>query len=243
MSKLSKLALALMGVGLLAAPAFAQENEFRIDRGGAEDKPTTSTKLDKVLGWETSDGKFKLKMENRVQFRLTGNNEVANGGSGTNGRDFWNFRVRRFKTTFSGHIFDKDFQYKATIAWTNGAGQLVESATFTWAAHELFNLTGGQDKTPYSWEEMTSSGRQSFVDRSVVNGYFTRVLPRASGPAARSRTTAPYGSSTPPACSMVCCAATATSATRTSPPPATPSRPTQSTSAPATPAAAAWTAT
>jgi hypothetical protein len=178
MSKLSKLVLAATCAGLMAAPVFAQDKDdkgnFVIERGGQEAKPTTATKLDKVLGWETSDGKFKLKLENRVQFRFTGNNEVANGGKGSDGRDFMNFRVRRFKTTFSGHIFDKDFQYKATIAWTNSAGQLVESAVFTWAAHELLNISGGQDKTPFSWEEMTSSGRQSFVDRSVTNGYFSQ---------------------------------------------------------------------
>lgn len=178
MSKLSNLALALTCTGLLAAPAFAQDKDntgkFVIERGGAEEKASTSTKLDKVLSWETSDGAFKLKLENRVQFRLTGNNEVGNGENGTNGRDFWNFRVRRLKTTFSGHIFDKDLQYKVTFAWTNGAGSQVEEAYFTWAVHELFNVTGGQGKTPFSWEEMTSSGRQSFIDRTVANEFFNQ---------------------------------------------------------------------
>jgi len=178
MSKLSKIALALTCTGLLAAPAFAQDKDasgkFVIERGGAEEKASTATKLDKVLGWETSDGKFKLKLENRVQFRLTGNNEVGQGENGTNGRDFWNFRVRRAKTSFSGHIFDKDFQYKVTLAWTNSAGSQVEEAYFTWALHELFNVTGGQAKTPFNWEELTSSGKQVFIDRSVANEFFNQ---------------------------------------------------------------------
>lgn len=178
MSRLSQLALVLTCTGLLAAPALAQADDgkdaFVITRGGGEEKASTATKLDKVLGWETSDGKFKLKLENRVQFRFTGTNEVGNGENGSNGRDFMNFRVRRLKTGFSGHIFDKDLQYKVTLAWTNSAGSQVEEALFTWAVHELFNVTGGQGKTPWNWEEMVSSGRQSFVDRTVANEFFNQ---------------------------------------------------------------------
>ncbi len=175
MSKTGAIMLVLLGAALGAMPAMAQDDSgFDIRRGGGEEKATTATKLDKVLGWETSDGAFKLKLENRVQFRLTGNNEVGDGENGTNGRDFWNFRIRRVKTTFSGHIFKKEFQYKVTMAWQASANELVETATFTWAAHELINIMVGQDKLPWNWQEYVSSGKQMFVDRSVANEFFNQ---------------------------------------------------------------------
>lgn len=175
MSKLWGIAM-LVCVALGAGPLMAQDSKDvgRIERGGAEEKATTSTKLDKILSWQTSDGAFALKLENRVQFRLTYNDERSQGEHGTNGRDFWNFRVRRLKTTFSGHIFDKAFQYKATMAWQASAGETVETATFTWAAHEAVNITAGQDKLPWNWQELVSSGRQLFIDRSVANEFFNQ---------------------------------------------------------------------
>lgn len=169
MSKFFGLALLLIcGIGLLAAPAMAQNSEGigSIKRGGAEGAADT-TLGKKGLQFET-DG-FKLKVSTRVQFRLTYQNEVANGNSGTNGRDFINFRIRRAKTTFGGHIFQKEFTYKLTIAWTAGSNDHIENAWFRWAILQYINVSAGQAKTPFNWEELSSSGKMQFVDRSYVN--------------------------------------------------------------------------
>jgi len=176
MSKLLSMALMLLcGIGLLAAPAMAQSGEpediGRINGGGGEGG--TDTKLSKKGLAFTTDG-FELKVTTRVQFRLTYQNEVANGENGTNGRDFINFRVRRAKTAFSGYIFQKDFQYKLTLAWTGGGNDLVEEAYFRWAVMQYVNITAGQTKLPWNWEEITSSGSQQFVDRSYVNEVFNQ---------------------------------------------------------------------
>ncbi len=177
MSKFWTAAFALLlSVGLLAVPAMAQASDTddvgRIDRGGAEDDGT-STKLSKSgLQWASKD--FSLRMTTRVQVRLTYNNEVAHGNDGQNGRDFVNFRIRRAKTAFSGHIFQKEFKYKLQVAWTGNGAEMIEDAYFTWAIMNEINLSAGQHKTPWNWEEMTSSGSQQFVDRGYVNEVFNQ---------------------------------------------------------------------
>src|SRR5690606_26042476 len=113
------------------------------------------------------------RMTTRVQFRLTYQNEVAHGNDGQNGRDFVNFRIRRAKTSFSGHIFEKEFKYKATFSWAGGAN-IIEEALFTWAPEKFINISAGQGKLPWNWEEMVSSGSQQFVDRGYVNEVFNQ---------------------------------------------------------------------
>jgi hypothetical protein len=157
MAKLWSLALALLlGAGVWAAPVMAE--------------PVTESSLgDHGLKF-TSDN-FEVAIKSRVQFRMTYQNEVANGESGTNGRDFINFRVRRAKTEFKGHIWQKDFQYKLLLNWTS---LNVENAVFTWAWRDEMNINAGQDKLNWNWEEYTSSGSQNFVERSAVNEVFNQ---------------------------------------------------------------------
>jgi hypothetical protein len=175
MAKFWWTALALMiSAGLWAAPAMAQSDADdlgTIKRGGAEGAADT-TLGEKGLNFST-DG-FALKVSTRVQFRLTYQNEVAGGEGGTNGRDFINFRVRRAKTNFSGHIFEKEFQYNLLLNWTSGGTNIVEEAWFRWAVMQYININAGQAKLPWNWEEVTSSGKQQFVDRSYVNEVFNQ---------------------------------------------------------------------
>ncbi|MCA8915659.1 MAG: hypothetical protein KDB90_09630 [Planctomycetes bacterium] len=174
MSKFLAMALILLcGIGLLAAPAMAQDSDDlgTVHRSGGEGA------ADATLGKKglvfTTDG-FELRMTTRVQFRLTYQNEVANGGHGQNGRDFINFRIRRVKTAFSGFIFQKEFQYKVTLTFAGGGDEIVEEAWFRWAVMQYINVKAGQFKLAWNWEEMTSSGSQQFVDRSYVNEVFNQ---------------------------------------------------------------------
>jgi phosphate-selective porin OprO/OprP len=165
-----------ISAGLWAAPAMAQSEESdnldSIRRGGAEGAADT-TLGSKGLVF-TTDG-FSLRLTTRVQFRLTYQNEVAGGegqdGSATNGRDFINFRVRRAKTGFEGHIFEKEFQYKLLLSWVSESN-IVEEAWFRWAVMQYINITAGQTKLQWNWEEASSSANMQFVERSYVNEVF-----------------------------------------------------------------------
>jgi len=149
---------------------------------GAEEAIKTSLKKS-VFAWSTEDGKFSFEMNFRTQVRVTYNDERAadsegpsdaNAANASNGRDFWNFRIRRAKLSFKGNLFEKEFKYGVTLAFTAGGDDIVEAATFTWARWKEFNVNVGQAKTPGNWEEMTSSGNQQFVDRSAVNETFNQ---------------------------------------------------------------------
>jgi phosphate-selective porin len=185
MAKTLWMALALLiSAGVWSAPAMAQSSESEdnlgsIRRGGAEGAADT-TLGSKGLVFQT-DG-FSLRMTTRVQFRLTYQNEVAGGEGGpvgfddaaTNGRDFINFRVRRAKTGFEGYIFQKEFQYKLLLNWASGGDNIVEEAWFRWAVMQYINITAGQTKLQFNWEESASSGSQQFVERGYVNAVFNQ---------------------------------------------------------------------
>lgn len=176
MAKLWSLALALMfGAGVWAAPAMAGPGDAAdigdIQRSGGEGGDVSSSTLGTKGLTFTSDG-FEMRMTTRVQFRLTGQNEVANGSNGANGRDFLNFRVRRAKTGFSGFIFERNLQYRVLLNWTSS--NVVENAVFTYAWRQEMNISAGQDKLAWNWEEHVSSGSQNFVERSYVNEVFNQ---------------------------------------------------------------------
>ena len=175
MAKFWFMALALLvSAGLWSAPAMAAtegtDNVGSTQGGGGEDGAADTTLGSKGLVW-TTDG-FSLRVTTRVQFRLTYQNEVANGGHGSNGRDFINFRIRRAKTKFSGYIFQKEFQYEVLLGWVNGGDGIVEEAWFRWAVMQYININAGQQKLDFNWEEKASSGSQQFVDRSYTNAVF-----------------------------------------------------------------------
>jgi hypothetical protein len=173
----------LVSAGLWAAPAMASPTDGdvgNIQRGGAQGAADTTLGSD-GLGF-TTDG-FGLSVSTHVQFRLTYQNEVANGNDGQNGADFVNFRLPRAKTTFKGHIFQKEFEYRLRLGWTNGvdtrpdnlgASQLLEVATFRWAFNQYMNIKAGQDKLEWNWEEISSSTRMQFIERSYVNEVFNQ---------------------------------------------------------------------
>ena len=175
MAKLWSLALALLiSAGVWAAPAMAGPNDAAdigdIDRGGGQMDVTSSTLGESGLKF-ISDG-FELRMSTRVQFRLTAQNEVGNGENGTNGRDFINFRVVRARTSFAGHIFEKEFRYGVQLEWAGSP--LLRQAKFIWEVRQELNLSVGQDKLPWNFEEMVSSASQNFADRSHVNQVFNQ---------------------------------------------------------------------
>lgn len=204
MRQLTRLAVHLLATAAFTVPLAAQElptttqlnkelaqlrseiESLRIARGAGDNSdPALKTSLKKsTFAWETEDGKFAFTMGTRVQFRVTYNDErgqdVDSGdGAGalalsTNGRDFWNFRVRRAETWFTGHIFEKEFKYHVEFQWAGGGDNIVQEAHFTWARWPEFNIGAGQGKVPYSWQNLVSSGRQQFVDRSGVSETFSQ---------------------------------------------------------------------
>lgn len=127
-----------------------------------------------TVGWK--DGKttietksFKLDLSNRVQIRYT--QELPEVGD-----DVGSFRIRRAKTKFEGWAYTKDLTYELQLNWPDTANPLEDANVnydFT-RGRKMFQLKGGQYKVPFGRQELTSSGSQEFVDRSIISNEFAR---------------------------------------------------------------------
>ncbi len=156
------------------------ENETAIDLYNlkhdkeAYDRPLPKQPdMPKSIGWKDGKTTFefkraKLTLSNRVQIRHTqfqpDDNTLQSIGS---------FRIRRFKTAIEGWAYTKDLTFKLQLNWADTASTLEDA----WINYDVFHnkafqLKAGQFKSPYGRQELTSSGAQQFVDRSLVNGAF-----------------------------------------------------------------------
>ena len=126
----------------------------------------------------------EISLGNRIQFRFT--DEIPPGlvrlpGTTSDGQSKPSFRIRRAKTSLEGWFWKKELTYEVQLSWAGpeaGASTQtpLEDAALTWDASKKgsFMLTIGQFKTPLGRQEMTSSGRLQFADRSLLSGEFTR---------------------------------------------------------------------
>ncbi len=132
-----------------------------------------------------TDG-LQLALSNRIQFRFTDLDPDARTqlpGTASPGDSIRSFRIRRAKTSLEGWFWRKEVQFELQIGWA-GSDSSGGSATFSgledallnWDASkdETFMVQAGQFKVPFGRQEMTSSERQQFVDRSILSGEFTR---------------------------------------------------------------------
>lgn len=139
------------------------------------DRPTPKPS---VIPFDVSwkDGKTTIKsknaelsLSNRVQIRWT--QEMPEVGD-----DVGSFRIRRAKTKFEGWAYTKNLTYELQLNWPDTANPLEDAAVnydFT-KGKKTFMLKAGQYKVPFGRQELTSSGSQEFVDRSIVSARFAR---------------------------------------------------------------------
>jgi hypothetical protein len=84
------------------------------------------------------------------------------------------FRIRRMKTKFDGWIYSKDLTYELQLNWADVVSSLEDANIdydFT-GGKRMFRLKAGQFKTPFSQQQLTSSGSQQFVDRSILDALY-----------------------------------------------------------------------
>lgn len=126
----------------------------------------------------------EIKLSNRVQFRLTDEIPASSTqlpGTSRPGQSKPSFRIRRAKTALEGWFWKKELTYEVQLSWAGpeaGASTQtpLEDATLSWDASKKgeFIVTFGQMKVPLGRQEMTSSGKQQFTERSLLNAEFTR---------------------------------------------------------------------
>lgn len=170
---LSAAVLAFTAWGL-APPAEAKTLEEILREKGVitEEDYKEATKKSDVASYQpgkgitlsTRDGKTTAQVGGRLQARYTFQDADA-------GEDTSNFSIRRMRLWLQGNVFSKDLFYKFQSDFGSGDGELLDA----YAGYEFadpFALTLGQYKPPQSRQELTSSGSQLFVDRSLANETF-----------------------------------------------------------------------
>lgn len=131
----------------------------------------------------TTDNAY-LEMSNRVQVRFTGEDPDDNTkfpGTDSPGDTRGSFRIRRAKFKLEGWFWKPWLTYEVQTNWPgvtgSNTGALLEDAAFDvdlTKGKGLFRVHAGQFKVPFGQQELTSSGSQAFVDRSLMSNEFFR---------------------------------------------------------------------
>ena len=168
----------LVAVG--ATPAGARElQEILRDKGVLsydEMKEATrssggliSYKEGKGFVFQTGDGRFETDIGGRVQVRYTltdVDNDFTNPPAGV--EDSQSIDIPRARFWAQGRIYYPGLTYMLQFDVTGGGGDVLRDGYLDYLAIPELGIRGGQFKVPYARQEMTSSGRQQFVDRSIA---------------------------------------------------------------------------
>jgi hypothetical protein len=132
----------------------------------------------RMPGLRFSFPKAEINLSNRLQVRYTHEtfDDIRNPPDPlpTSLEDKGSFRIRRFKTKFDGWIYSKDLTFELQLNWPDSSNVLEDANLdydFT-SGRKLFRLKAGQFKAPFSQQQLTSSGNQQLVDRSILDGFF-----------------------------------------------------------------------
>jgi phosphate-selective porin OprO/OprP len=191
---LARVAFAAIFMGaLFVRPVFSDEAQAKQPEKVKEPEKAKETETEDEkpakVSYKNNGATFEsahlvIKLQNRVQFRLTDeipDPSIRLSGTAAAGDSRASFRVRRAKTSFEGWFFRPEFKFDIQLSWAGpeagaSAQTALEDALITWDASkkEAFQVTFGQFKVPLGRQEMTSSARLQFVDRDIFSFEFTR---------------------------------------------------------------------
>lgn len=117
----------------------------------------------KGMDIRSRDGNYTAHIDLRGQFRFTHSNDE-------DGDSEDEFEVTRARFKMGGQIYRKWLTYYTEYDFPST--RLLD-LRFTVSPDEALQLRIGQWKAPYNRERVDSSGNQQFVERSIVNEFFT----------------------------------------------------------------------
>ena len=131
----------------------------------------------------TTDSAY-LEMSTRLQMRYSHelpDDSIQLAGTAAKGDDKGSFRIRRAKFKLEGWAMKPwltyEFQINIPAVTGSNAGAILEDASIdvdVTKGKNRFRIKFGQFKPAFGRQEMTSSGSQSFVDRSEVSNIYAR---------------------------------------------------------------------
>jgi len=134
----------------------------------------TSPQTSPSAGWnkgffvESADGKFKVKFTGRAQVRLT-----ADIDRGDTGRDIGiAFSIPRARIGMKGHLFTKNLKYVLEMDFGKGRVSAKKVYIDYTLVPEWLQLRAGHFKKPFSRQQLSSSAKQSLLDRAITDKAF-----------------------------------------------------------------------
>lgn len=124
---------------------------------------------------ESADGGFSLALSGQAQVRYIYNNRSNAPGTGIDdGDNLSGFQLRRTKVKGKGHIADPKINYAFSFASNRDSNNTgLEVLTVGYSFDNGVKLTAGRTKSPFAFDELTSSSRQQAAERALVTEQFT----------------------------------------------------------------------
>ena len=151
---------------VLSSPAWAQEQS-------AASEPVQLPNLEygsQGFQFTSADGLFSLAIQNRIQFRYANPFDSDPRSIEDLEREQSAFMIRRGRTKMKGHAYWPWLKYYLQYDWSD---PILRDLNLTLEKYPWANLWVGRGKVVYNDERVTSSGKQQFVNRSILNDIFT----------------------------------------------------------------------
>lgn len=132
---------------------------------GAEATSEPPTQVGYAKGFYIEQGNNSLAIEGRVQLRYT--HVETDGGPNEDA-----FEIARARLTLKGNIFQEGLSYKFQTDFGKGGAALKDFYLDYCVFDKMLCVRPGQYKRPFSRQQITSSGNQEFVDRSITDKAF-----------------------------------------------------------------------
>ncbi len=147
------------------------DNDEKEDENEKEEPQVTVGYGSKGAKIATRDGRFETNIQWRAQLRFFHPFDVNQDEPDEfDVLESSTFRISRARLKAGGHGFRPWLKYYAEFDLRNSR---LLTFRMTFAKHPWLQLRVGQFKAFYSRERLDSSGKQQFVDRSIVNRVFT----------------------------------------------------------------------
>ncbi|MCA9581595.1 MAG: hypothetical protein KC416_07350, partial [Myxococcales bacterium] len=163
------------GHGIEPARPVAVESEqpgSSPDEGDEEETaPIVSVRYeDHALRFGSRDGNYGAQIQHRLQFRYAWPFDQDPRSHANLDRETSSFMIRRARFKLRGHVFRPWLEWYLQYDWAQPVLRdfSVEVSRFPW-----LRLLVGRRKVLWNDERVTSSGKQQFVNRSIVNDLFT----------------------------------------------------------------------
>ncbi len=146
-------------------PEIKVENEKKSDKS-----PASVSYGSKGFEFKTDDNKFSMAIQSRLQFRYANPFDGDPRSLANLEQDQSSFMVRRARTRLSGHAYWSWLKYNFQYDWSQ---PVLRDFNLDVTKFSEASLRLGRAKVIYNDERVTSSSKQQFVNRSIVNDIFT----------------------------------------------------------------------